>query len=422
LNASSGGNGFSNSITGTPTIYGGGGGGGAWGGGVAGNGGTGGGGAGSGSAAGTAGTANTGGGGGGGAAGCAAGGAGGSGIVIIRYANVPTITTQPAAVTKSTAQSHTFSVTPSATGAVSGDYSYQWRKDGVNISGATSSTYTLNSLTSTSAGDYSVVVKSFGSSGAVSTVTSSAGTLTMTKANQSITFSSLADRVYGVADFTISSSNSVSLQNTFASTTTSVCTVATPTFSAGTTSATVSVINTGTCSITASQAGDIDYNAANTVTQTFVVATKALTISGMTAANKEYDAATAATPSFTSASLVGVVSGDSVTINSAGATATFANKNAGNGKTVTASGVLLAGTHAARYSLAQPTALANITAKELTVTGITANNREYNATDSATALLNKNSAALSGVISGDNVTLSTASATATFANKTVGNN
>ncbi len=421
VNATAGGAGYTNSITGTSTPYGGGGGGGAWGSGLPGTGGSGGGGSGSSSGVGTAGTANTGGGGGGGAAGCVAGGAGGSGVVILRYANVPTITTQPAAVTKASGQSHTFSVTPSATGAVSGDFTYQWRKDGVNIVGATSSTYTINSLNTTSAGDYSVVVKSTGASGAVSAVTSSDATLTMTKGSQTITFGSLADRVYGVADFTISSSNSASLQNTFTSNSTSVCTVASPTFSAGTTSATVSVIDVGTCSITASQAGDVDYNAATDVTQTFVIATKSLTISGMTAANKEYDATVSATPSFTNAALVGVVSGDTVSFDSAGATATFANKNVGNGKTVTASGVVLSGTHAARYSLTQPTATANITAKELTVTGITANNRVYDRTTSATALLNKGSAALSGVISGDTVILSTASATATFANKTVEN-
>ncbi|MSY43133.1 MAG: hypothetical protein F2645_05035, partial [Actinobacteria bacterium] len=84
LNASAGGNGFSNSITGTSTPYGGGGGGGAWGGGLAGSGGSGGGGAGVNTGTGVSGTANTGGGGGGGTAGCTAGGAGGSGVAIIR--------------------------------------------------------------------------------------------------------------------------------------------------------------------------------------------------------------------------------------------------------------------------------------------------------------------------------------------------
>lgn len=80
----SGGNGISNSITGSPVTYGGGGGGGVSGTGTAGTGGTGGGGNGGvqGGAAATAGTANLGGGGGGGGT---TGAAGGSGVVIIRY-------------------------------------------------------------------------------------------------------------------------------------------------------------------------------------------------------------------------------------------------------------------------------------------------------------------------------------------------
>jgi outer membrane protein OmpA-like peptidoglycan-associated protein len=420
LNASAGGAGFSNSITGTSTPYGGGGGGGAWGSGIGGTGGNGGGGSGSGSTAGTAGTANTGGGGGGGAAGCLAGGAGGSGVAIVRYANVPTITTQPAAVTKASGQSHTFSVTPSATGALAADFSYQWRKDGTNISGATSSTYTISNPVVADAGTYSVVVKSFGTAGAVSTVTSDDAVLTMNKGTQTITFGTLADRIYGVAAFTISSTNSASLQNTFVSNDTSICTVASPSLSTNTTSATLTVVSNGTCSVTASQAGDINYNTATSATQTFVVTAKALTISGMTAANKEYDRSTTATLNFTNATLNGVVSGDTVTINSAGATGAFSNKTVANGKTVTATGTVLAGAQADRYTLTQPTATANITAKALTVTGITANNKVYDGTTAATSLLIKGSAALSGVIGADAVTLSTASAAGVFANKSKG--
>jgi hypothetical protein len=63
---------------------------------------------------------------------------------------------------------------------------------------------------------------------------------------------------------------------------------------------------------------------------------------------------------------------------------------------------------------------ASITAKPLTVTGITANNRVYDSTTSATALLVKGAAALSGVIGGDTVTLDHSGATATFANKNIG--
>jgi hypothetical protein len=52
--------------------------------------------------------------------------------------------------------------------------SYQWRKDGVNISGATSPTFTLSSVRSADAGSYSVVI-----SNAYDSVTSSNALLTV---------------------------------------------------------------------------------------------------------------------------------------------------------------------------------------------------------------------------------------------------
>jgi hypothetical protein len=61
-----------------------------------------------------------------------------------------------------------------------------------------------------------------------------------------------------------------------------------------------------------------------------------------------------------------------------------------------------------------------ITKKELTVSGVTANNKVYDATTAAT--INASAAVLSGVESGDNVTLSTTNATGTFDNKNVGTN
>jgi len=85
-NGGAGGNGLSNSISGSPVTYAGGGGGAGGIGGTAGSGGSGGGGAGGASIPGSNGSANTGGGGGGtGNSGGSPGGAGGSGIVIIRY-------------------------------------------------------------------------------------------------------------------------------------------------------------------------------------------------------------------------------------------------------------------------------------------------------------------------------------------------
>jgi hypothetical protein len=64
------------------------------------------------------------------------------------------ITTQPAAVTACAGSSASLSVV--ATG--SGTISYQWRKDGVDISGANSSTLSFPSLSASDAAAYSVVV------------------------------------------------------------------------------------------------------------------------------------------------------------------------------------------------------------------------------------------------------------------------
>src|SRR5204863_3827461 len=61
---------------------------------------------------------------------------------------------------------------------------------------------------------------------------------------------------------------------------------------------------------------------------------------------------------------------------------------------------------------------ANITAKGLTVSGITANDKVYDAT--TTAMLNTAGASLSGLISGDDVNLSVTGATGAFSDKNVG--
>ena len=146
-----------------------------------------------------------------------------------------------------------------------------------------------------------------------------------------------------------------------------------------------------------------------------------LTVTGVTANNKIYDDSTAATLNTSSASLVGVFHGDSVSLNASGATGTFASKNVGTGIRVTISGLTLVGAQAGDYTVSQPITTANITAFGLSVTGVSANNKVYDSTTVAT--LNTANAKLAGTIfSGDMVTLSTISATGTFASKDVGNN
>lgn len=66
----------------------------------------------------------------------------------------PTITRQPQSVTVNVGQSASFSV--GAFGSL--PLTYQWRKDGVAIGGATSSTFTLTSVSKNAEADYSVIV------------------------------------------------------------------------------------------------------------------------------------------------------------------------------------------------------------------------------------------------------------------------
>ena len=145
-----------------------------------------------------------------------------------------------------------------------------------------------------------------------------------------------------------------------------------------------------------------------------------LTTTGVTANDKVYDRTTAATVNTAGASLVGVFAGDSVTLGTGGATGTFASANVGTAIPVAVSGLTLGGSSASDYTLAQPTTSASITPRDLTATGITANNKVYDGTTAAT--LNTAGAGLDGVIAGDAVTLSTAAATGTFATRNVGAN
>jgi len=136
----------------------------------------------------------------------------------------------------------------------------------------------------------------------------------------------------------------------------------------------------------------------------------ALGITGsITAANKVYDATDVATIS--GRSLTGVLGTD--TVSYSGGAASFANKNVGNGKTVTGTGLVLAGADAGNYTVnSSATTTADITA--LGITGnITADNKVYDQTNTATILTRS----LTGVLGTDVVSYS--GGTATFSDKNV---
>jgi filamentous hemagglutinin family protein len=119
----------------------------------------------------------------------------------------------------------------------------------------------------------------------------------------------------------------------------------------------------------------------------------ARTITATLAANgKTYDGTTGASGTL---SLGGLVAGDDVVVSGALA---FADKNAGTGKTVTASGIRLAGADAGNYTVnTTATGLADILARTITAT-LAANGKTYDGTTAATGALS-----LGGVLAGDQV-------------------
>src|SRR5215472_15410856 len=86
----------------------------------------------------------------------------------------PAITTQPASQTVTAGQTAAFSVVASGTAPLS----YQWQKNGANIAGATSASYTTAATTTSDSGSTFVVVVS----NSAGTATSNAATLTVNAA------------------------------------------------------------------------------------------------------------------------------------------------------------------------------------------------------------------------------------------------
>jgi hypothetical protein len=146
------------------------------------------------------------------------------------------------------------------------------------------------------------------------------------------------------------------------------------------------------------------------------ITTGLLTVAGIEAQNKVYDGTTNATLIVSNAVLVGVVSGDTVTLDTTNAVGVFADKNVGTGKTVTVSGLALLGADAGKYTLTQPTTNSDITPLALTITGLSAQNKVYDGTTSVTL---SGTAGLAGVLGGDVVSLG-GTATGTFGDANVG--
>lgn len=114
-------------------------------------------------------------------------------------ASAPGISTQPVSQSACAGSNISFSVVATGSGLT-----YQWRKGGVNISGATASTYSINNVANADAGNYDVVV----SNGCGFSTTSSTATLTV--GNTAITTQPVAQAVCAgaSASFTVAATGS----------------------------------------------------------------------------------------------------------------------------------------------------------------------------------------------------------------------
>src|SRR5262249_41284321 len=115
-------------------------------------------------------------------------------------------------------------------------------------------------------------------------------------------------------------------------------------------------------SVSGTDAANYTFNTTATTTADIT----AVTITGsVTANNRAYDGTTAAT--LATRTLTGVIGSDAVSLN--GGTATFADKNVGNSKTVSVTGLGLTGTDAGNYQLASTSATTTANITGITVTG-----------------------------------------------------
>lgn len=150
---------------------------------------------------------------------------------------------------------------------------------------------------------------------------------------------------------------------------------------------------------------------------TSAITARPVTISGITVSDKVYDGLNTATVNLSNVSFDGKVFSDNLSVGSA--IGLFSDKNAGSNKVVNVGGLTLSGWDAGNYQLnfLPLFATASITPKNLTVSGITANNKVYDAT--TVASLNTANVRYDGLVTGDSVWV--VSALGRFADKNVGN-
>jgi nitrous oxidase accessory protein NosD len=173
----------------------------------------------------------------------------------------PSITAQPQHAEIALEGTATFHVSASG----SATFAYQWYRDGDAIAAATSATFTIAAVDWSDAASYTCTVSNaFGSD------VSQAATLTVLKKAQTIALAAFAAVTYGDEPFDIDAGVESGLPLSFTSSNPEVATVSDEGL--------ITVLAAGQTEITASQAGDVDHAAAESVSQTLTVAKKALVV------------------------------------------------------------------------------------------------------------------------------------------------
>jgi len=159
-----------------------------------------------------------------------------------------------------------------------------------------------------------------------------------------------------------------------------------------------------------------NYVLTSTMAMTTADITPKSVTASITASDKVYDGTAAA---ITNCALTGVIASDTGNVGCLASSSAFSDKNVGMGKAVTAS-VGLTDAAADNYVVTSTSATttAGITARTLTVSGVTANNKIYDGTPAAS--LTTSGAALVNKVSGDDDSLNMSSAEGMFADKNVG--
>jgi len=305
--------------------------------------------------------------------------------------------TPPAVTTQPVSQAITYGSNVSFTVAGTNYTSIQWQVNSgsgwSNISGATSATYTLTKpAVSLSGSQYRAIL----TGDCTPAATSTEATLTVNKAPVTATAGTYSSTYDGAAH----SPSACAVTGTYTGDLS--CINSPSSVGPGVGAGTITPVVNGT---------GLDNYAITSVNGTWSITPATLTAS-ITAENKTYDSTANAT--VTGCMLTGVVSGENVTCDYASVIASFADKNVGVDKLVSATGLTLSGTDTSNYSfIGTGSGTASITAIHITG-NFTAEDKVYDGITAATV----SSSDLSGVVSGDDVSL--VGGTATFSDKNVG--